>query len=432
MAARKTESKAKGPAVERESQGPDRPSERKTRGRGKPGPTRKGSGYGADAIQMLEGLEAVRKRPGMYIGGTGEDGLAHLLWELIDNAVDEAAAGHAGHIGVVFHADGSYEVVDDGRGIPVDRHAKKKVSALEVVFSELHAGGKFGSGAYTASGGLHGVGASVVNALSRKLVAEVERDGVRWRLTFVDRQAGRFDERPLRAHPRARAGGQGAGEPHRHPRALLARHRPVRPRGPHRGRPRARPHRADVLPGARSRGHARSTGAERRAAPSEPETFRSARGLPDYVEQLSVGEPLIDPVLLSGEGSFEETVPVDGRMQRVSRTCRVQAAFRWVKGYDIDAGVVREHDPHPRGRHPPRRLRAGLHLRRQRRAGARATPRSSSASRTRPAPPATTSRRAWWRCCRSRCPSRSSGARPSGSWARPPCSGSSTTSSRPG
>ena len=148
--------------------------------------------YDADAIQMLEGLDAVRKRPGMYIGGTGSDGLSHLLWELIDNGIDEASAGHARAVDVLFHPDGSYEVRDDGRGIPIDRHAKKRVSALEVVFTELHAGGKFGGSAYTASGGLHGVGASVVNALSRKLIADVDREGATWRLTFVNRQAGRI------------------------------------------------------------------------------------------------------------------------------------------------------------------------------------------------------------------------------------------------
>src|SRR6478672_7049753 len=137
MATKKT-SKAKGP-------------------RGKQGPTRKGSGYDADAIHTLEGLEAVRKRPGMYIGGTGSGGLTHLVWELIDNAVDEAAAGYGNRIEVVLYRDKSVEVIDNGRGIPIDRHPKRKVSALEVVLTELHAGGKFGGSAYGASGGLHGV-----------------------------------------------------------------------------------------------------------------------------------------------------------------------------------------------------------------------------------------------------------------------------------
>ena len=120
---------------------------------------KKASGYDADAIQTLEGLEAVRKRPGMYIGGTGSAGLMHLVWELIDNAVDEASAGFASKVDITLHRDRSIEVADNGRGIPIDTHARKKVSALEVVFTELHAGGKFGGGAYSSSGGLHGVGA---------------------------------------------------------------------------------------------------------------------------------------------------------------------------------------------------------------------------------------------------------------------------------
>ena len=150
------------------------------------------SGYDADAIQTLEGLEAVRKRPGMYIGGTGSDGLMHLVWELIDNAVDEASAGFASKVEITLHRDRSIEVADNGRGIPIDTHARKKVSALEVVFTELHAGGKFGGGAYSSSGGLHGVGASVVNALAAKLVAEVDRDGHTHVLGFNQRVAGQF------------------------------------------------------------------------------------------------------------------------------------------------------------------------------------------------------------------------------------------------
>ena len=128
----------------------------------------------------------------MYIGGTGNEGLHHLVWEMIDNAVDEAGAGFASHIEVNIHRDGSVEVADDGRGIPIDKKPDGR-SALEVVFTELHAGGKFGSGAYSASGGLHGVGASVVNALAKKLVAEVDRDGVTSRLVFLDRIPGNYN-----------------------------------------------------------------------------------------------------------------------------------------------------------------------------------------------------------------------------------------------
>jgi len=137
--------------------------------------------YTAKDITVLEGLEPVRRRPGMYIGGVGSAGLHHLVWEVVDNAVDEAMNGHASNIAVTLHKDAaSITVEDDGRGIPVDKHPQTKTSALEVIFTTLHAGGKFGEGNYKTAGGLHGVGASVVNALSRELVATVKRDGFTW------------------------------------------------------------------------------------------------------------------------------------------------------------------------------------------------------------------------------------------------------------
>ena len=141
--------------------------------------------YTAKDITVLEGLEPVRKRPGMYIGGVGSTGLHHLVWEILDNGVDEAMNGYASNIAVTLHADGSsITIADDGRGIPVDRHARTKKSALEVIFTFLHAGGKFEQGSYKTAGGLHGVGASVVNALAKELVATVKRDGHRWEQRF--------------------------------------------------------------------------------------------------------------------------------------------------------------------------------------------------------------------------------------------------------
>jgi DNA gyrase subunit B len=145
----------------------------------------KKSDYDASQIQVLEGLEPVRKRPGMYIGSTGYDGLHHMVKEIADNGIDEVIAGYANEVSVILHADGGVTVSDNGRGIPVEIHPKTKKSTLETVLTVLHAGGKFGSGGYKVSSGLHGVGSSVVNALSTKLVAEVKRDGFVWRQEYA-------------------------------------------------------------------------------------------------------------------------------------------------------------------------------------------------------------------------------------------------------
>ena len=156
--------------------------------------------YGADSLTVLEGLDAVRKRPGMYIGTTDSQGLMHCLWEIIDNAVDEALAGACDHITVTLHEDGSVEVADNGRGIPVDIEPKTKLTGVEVVLTKLHAGAKFGNSSYNAAGGLHGVGSSVVNALSSRLDVEVDRDGKTHHMAFHQGHPGVYTDADP-AHP---------------------------------------------------------------------------------------------------------------------------------------------------------------------------------------------------------------------------------------
>ncbi|HMS46488.1 MAG: DNA topoisomerase IV subunit B [Candidatus Microthrix subdominans] len=289
------------------------------------------SGYDASHIEVLEGLEAVRKRPGMYIGGTGSSGLHHLVWELIDNAVDEAAAGHANLIEVTLHRDGSVEVSDNGRGIPTGQKADGR-TAVEVVFTELHAGGKFGSGAYGSSGGLHGVGASVVNALATKLVVEVDLDGATWRLAFVERRPGHIGPRggftpsskleKIKKIPARRTGTRVRFWPDTDifdPDARIDHER-------------VRDHVAEVcflVPTLKVR-----LTDKRGTNPPEPEEFSAKGGLADFVDYLSIGDPLCEVITIRGEGTFTEKVPVDGKLTETERTCEVDLALRWVKGYD--------------------------------------------------------------------------------------------------
>jgi DNA gyrase subunit B len=290
-----------------------------------------GKGYDADAIQTLEGLEAVRKRPGMYIGGTGSQGLMHLVWELLDNAVDEAAAGFADRVDITLHRDNSVEVADNGRGIPIDRHAKRKVSALEVVLTELHAGGKFGGSAYGASGGLHGVGASVVNALSSRLVAQVDRDGHTHELGFNERVAGQFSGSTFTAGHHLekvkRISKNKTGTRIRFwsdrdifdPEARFdvdqVRDRVVQA--------------CFLVPGVKIRVVDKRSGGS-----AEPFEFVSRGGLADLVDHLSSGGNACEVITLSGIDTFTERVPVNGKMSDVQRECIVEVALRWVKEYE--------------------------------------------------------------------------------------------------
>ncbi len=294
---------------------------------------KKSTGYDADAIQTLEGLEAVRKRPGMYIGGTGSDGLMHLVWEIVDNAVDEAAAGFASKVDITLHRDKSIEIADNGRGIPIDTHTKRKVSALEVVFTELHAGGKFGGGAYSSSGGLHGVGASVVNALAAKLTAEVDRDGATHVLSFKERVAGQFTGSKFKAGHKLekvkRVSKNKTGTRVRFwpdfeifdPDATVDVEEIC-----------DRVTRACFLvPGMKV------TVTDKRASGmKEPFTFVSRGGLADLVDHLSIGENVSGIIACNGIDTFHEKVPVDGKMTDVERECTVDVALRWVKGYDTE------------------------------------------------------------------------------------------------
>ena len=150
--------------------------------------------YSARHLSVLEGLEAVRKRPGMYIGSTDQRGLMHCVWEIVDNAVDEALEGHGDDISVTVHDDGSIEVRDNGRGVPVDIEPSSGLTGVELVYTKLHAGGKFGGGSYGAAGGLHGVGASVVNALAERMDVEVDRGGKTYAMSFHRGEPGIFDD----------------------------------------------------------------------------------------------------------------------------------------------------------------------------------------------------------------------------------------------
>ena len=309
--------------------------------------------YTARHLSVLEGLEAVRKRPGMYVGSTDTRGLMHCLWEIIDNSVDEALGGHGDRIEVLLLGDGSVEVRDTARGIPVDQEPKTGLSGVEVVFTKLHAGGKFGGGSYAASGGLHGVGASVVNALSARLDVEVDRGGKVHAMSFRRGEPGVFDDpasgpspdspftpfldrSELRIVGRAKRGMTGTRVRYWADRQiflaeagfsydeLVQRARQT----------------SYLVPGLTmvirdERGLPGTPGAD---GPHE-ETFCHRGGIVEYVDYLSAGEAVTDTWRLAGSGHFRETVPVldaQGHMTptEVERDCEVDVAVRWDNGYD--------------------------------------------------------------------------------------------------
>lgn len=287
--------------------------------------------YSASSLTVLEGLDAVRKRPGMYIGSTDSRGLQHCLWEIVDNAVDEALAGHCRTIDVILHPDGSAEVVDDGRGIPVDVDVRSGLSGVELVFTKLHAGGKFGGGGYSVSGGLHGVGASVVNALSERVDVEVVRSGRLHTLSFSHGSAGSFSRSGVFSTGLLRD--SGSTKRSRGTRIVFWPDRAIfTPEASFDWdlvTSRAR-QTAFLVPGLSIRVSEPAVGRE--------ESFCFDGGTVDFVEFLAPDGPACPPVRVSGSGSFVETVPVlegDRLVSReVERICEVDVAFRWGTGYE--------------------------------------------------------------------------------------------------
>ncbi|WP_372430626.1 DNA gyrase/topoisomerase IV subunit B [Microbacterium hibisci] len=302
--------------------------------------------YSAHHLQVLEGLEAVRKRPGMYIGSTDSRGLMHCLWEIIDNSVDEALAGHGSRIDIVLHADGSVEVRDRARGIPVDIEPRTGLSGVEVVFTKLHAGGKFGGGSYAASGGLHGVGASVVNALSERLDVEVDRGGKTWAMSFHRGEPGIFsngspdsaftafeDRSELRVAGRAPKGATGTRIRYWADRQIFTKDAAFNLQELEQ---RAR-QTAFLVPGLEIVIRDERPGTET-GEPVET-SYRFDGGISEFADFLAPDSGVTDTWRLSGSGSFTETVPVlqpSGAMvpTEVQRECEVDIAVRWGTGYE--------------------------------------------------------------------------------------------------
>ncbi|WP_460852925.1 DNA gyrase/topoisomerase IV subunit B [Nocardioides montaniterrae] len=299
--------------------------------------------YNAAHLLVLEGLEAVRKRPGMYIGSTDTRGLMHCVWEIIDNGVDEALGGHAGKVEVTLHGDGSVEVYDDGRGIPTDKEPKSGLSGVELVATKLHAGGKFGGGSYNATGGLHGVGLSVVNALSSRMDIDVDRSPATQGMSFQRGVPGVFDgEGPAAKFT------QQSGLTRKGGRVTKTKHGTRIRFWPDRqiftkdaeflldgliGRARQT---SFIVPGFEL--VIRDQRAQDQAEWTE-ESFRHDGGIGEFCEFLAQDEPVTDVIRLQGSDTFTETVPLldeQGHMtpQDVERELTVDVAVRWGTGYD--------------------------------------------------------------------------------------------------
>ena len=294
--------------------------------------------YSAKNLAVLEGLEAVRKRPGMYIGSNDGRGLMHCLWEIVDNAVDEALGGHCTKIGIRLNPDGSAEVSDNGRGIPVDIETKTKLTGVEVVLTKLHAGGKFGTGSYNASGGLHGVGASVVNALSSRLDVEVDRGGKIHQMSFRRGVPGEFDGADDTADFSRKSGLRVGGTCPRTRTGTRVRwwaDKQVFTKDAAYDREALRERALQstfLVPGLTI-----SIDDVRNPDDIYEETFQHKGGISEYVESISAGEPVSSVIRLQGTGHFHETVPVlddKGHMTPEEVELGVDIAMRWDSGYD--------------------------------------------------------------------------------------------------
>ncbi|WP_371029436.1 type IIA DNA topoisomerase subunit B [Pseudoclavibacter sp. JSM 162008] len=310
-----------------------------------------GDAYSARHLSVLDGLDAVRKRPGMYIGSTDSRGLMHCLWEIIDNSVDEALAGHGSRIRVQLHSDGSVSVDDDGRGVPVDIEPKTGLSGVEVVFTKLHAGGKFGASNYGSAGGLHGVGASVVNALSARLDVEVDRGGKTYAMSFRRGEPGIFEDgadgpsptsnfvpftstSELRVVGQAKRGVTGTRVRYWADPQVFIREASFQTNDlAERARQTAFlvPGLEMVIEDARDESTAPTT-----------QQFRFDGGITEFADFLAPDAPTTDTWRIEGSGEFTETIPVldDEGLQlvtkEVARTMHVDLALRWGTGYETN------------------------------------------------------------------------------------------------